>query len=425
MTGRPVGRLRRIAVLFITLAVVASGAALAFPGHRVMPTTLAKTMAGDGSAAERDVAPARQLPAPPQLPVEPPAPPPPGPPPAPISDDPSFASARVAPHLETVEPRTADVGLNTPIVMDFSQPMDQASVEASFVIQPKVDGRFSWRDFQLRFEPFRLAYGTAYHVEVGGRSLLGKPLAGTRSWNFSTIPAPPEQVAPGPVSIKVPILTYHYIRVNPDPRDKLGFALSVTPADFNAQMDWLARNGYHPITTEDLYLYLNRARGLPSKPVILTFDDGYADFYTTALPILRSHDFKATAYIVSGFVGRGGYMTADQIREADHSGIEIGSHSVSHVNLGTASAANVRFQVGESKRYLEQLLGHPVTAFCYPSGKYTASVANEIAAAGYHNSTTTAYGFWHSLGDRYAWSRLRVGGGQWIGEFAVAVLSAT
>jgi peptidoglycan/xylan/chitin deacetylase (PgdA/CDA1 family) len=412
--------MRRIAALTLTLAFAASSAALTSPGHRLVPDAHARTMAGDGSEAERDAPAPRQAPPAIQPPAEAPAPPPP-----PVPDEPSFASARVAPHLEGAEPRTAGVPLNAPIVMDFSQPMDQASVEASFVIQPAVEGRFSWRDLTLRFEPFRMTYSTAYRVEVGGRSLLGKPLAGSRSWTFSTIAAPPDQVAPGPLSIKVPVLTYHYVRVNPDPRDRLGFNLSVTPADFAAQMDWLARNGYHPITTEDLYAYLNRTRGLPSRPVILTFDDGYADFYTTALPILRSHDFKATAYIVSGFVGRGGYMTADQIREADHSGIEIGSHSVSHANLAGASAANVRSQVADSKRYLEQLLGHPVNAFCYPSGKHSATVANAVAAAGYHDATTTAFGFWHSLGDRYVWTRLRVGGGQGLGDFAQAVASSS
>jgi peptidoglycan/xylan/chitin deacetylase (PgdA/CDA1 family) len=309
--------------------------------------------------------------------------------------------------------------------MDFSQPMDQRSVEASFIIQPKVEGRFSWRDQTLRFEPFRLAYATAYSVEVGGRSVLGKPLAGSRSWNFTTLPAPPEPVAPGPTAIKVPILTFHYIRVNPDPNDRLGFALSVTPADFAAQMDWLARNGYHAITTEDLYAYLNQSRGLPSKPVILTFDDGYADFYTTALPILRKHDFRATAYIVSGFVGRDGYMTADQIREADRSGIEIGSHSVDHANLSRSSAGNVRAEVVDSKRHLEQVVGHPVTSFCYPSGKYSSTAANEVAAAGYHSATTTVFGFWHTLSDRYYWTRLRVSGGQGLSDFAQAVASAS
>ena len=417
MIPRPMGGLRRIAALAITIAVVAGGAALAAPGHRLMPDVFARTLAGDESdpSSPRQPRPATQTsdatPSPPAMPTP--------------ADEPSFSTSRVAPHLEAVEPTTSGVSVNTPIVMDFSQPMDQASVEASFVIQPKVDGRFSWRDQTLRFEPFRLAHSTTYHVEVRGRSWLGKPLAGSRWWSFSTVSAPPEPVAPGPQSIKVPILMYHYVRVVQDPHDRMGLALSVTPADFAAQMDWLARNGYHPITTEDLYAYLNRTRSLPSKPVILTFDDGYADFYTTALPILRSHSFKAVSYVVSGFVGRGGYMTADQIREADRSGIEIGSHSVTHANLARSSAGNVSAEVGDSKRYLEQVLGHPVNSFCYPSGKYTSAVANAVAAAGYHDATTVAWGAWHSMGDRYAWGRLRVSGGQPLGDFAAAVQGAS
>jgi peptidoglycan/xylan/chitin deacetylase (PgdA/CDA1 family) len=343
----------------------------------------------------------------------------------PIPDEPSFSSAHLAPHLDTVEPITSGAAVNGAIVMTFSQPMDQASVESSFVIKPKAEGRFVWQDLTLRFEPYRLAYSTTYPVEVRGRSAPGKPLSGSRSWTFSTIAAPPDHVAPGPVAIKVPIVMYHYIRVNPDSRDRMGFGLSVTPADFAAQMDWLARAGYHPITTEDLYGYLNRARGLPSKPVILTFDDGYADFYTAALPILKSHDFKATAYIVSSFVGRGGYMTADQIREADRSGIEIGSHSVNHANLARSSIGSVRAELGESKRNLEQMLGHPVNAFCYPSGKFTGAVANEVAAAGYHTATTTAYGFWHSSGDRFVWTRLRAGGGQSLSDYATEIVGAS
>ena len=90
---------------------------------------------------------------------------------------------------------------------------------------------------------------------------------------------------------------YHYIRVNPDPYDRLGFALSVTPSDFAAQMDWLAANGYHTVTMQDLVQYLSGVHGLPSKPIVLTFDDGYADFYTTALPILRSHEFLSLIHI--------------------------------------------------------------------------------------------------------------------------------
>jgi peptidoglycan/xylan/chitin deacetylase (PgdA/CDA1 family) len=347
--------------------------------------------------------------------------------PAPIArvDDVAHA-VRVAPHLDAVEPKTAEVPTHATIVMAFSQRMNQQTVEASFLIQPAVEGRFVWSDdYTLRFEPFLLAYATSYQVQVGGRSVVGAQLSGSRWWSFTTVARPPDAMAPGPTSINVPILTYHYIRVNPDRNDRLGFALSVTPSDFAAQMDWLAQNGYHTITTADLYTYLNKYGGLPSKPVILTFDDGYADFYTTALPILRSHGFVAVSYVVSGFVGWPGYMTSAQIREADRSGMEIGSHTVNHPNLANMSAAAVWSQLTQSKQFLEQVLGHPVLSFCYPSGKYTSAVAAAVAAAGFQDATTTRSGYTYTLANRYIWSRLRVSGGEPLDQFAAAVRAAS
>ena len=338
----------------------------------------------------------------------------------------SFGVARVAPHLDAVDPSTSEIPVNAPIVMAFSQPMNQASVEASFAIQPKAEGRLAWRDdVTLGFEPFRLAYATTYQVDVAGRSARGVPLSGRRHWSFTTTAGPADVLAPGAGWINVPILTYHYIRVNPDRYDRLGFALSVTPWDFAAQMDWLKDSGYHPITAADLHAFLAGVRGLPSKPVILTFDDGYADFYTTALPILRAHDFRATAYVVSGFVGRPGYMTAAQVVEADRSGIEIGSHTVNHPNLTNLSYGSVRSQLIDSKQFLERLLGHPVTSFCYPSGKVNSMVAWQVADAGYDDATTTVFGFRHTLADRYVWTRLRVSGGETRDLFALSVSRAS
>jgi len=333
---------------------------------------------------------------------------------------------RMAPHLDSVAPVGSEVPVNAAIVMSFSQPMARASVERSFAIRPRVEGTLTWLDdFTLRFQPYGLAHGAPYEVQVRGRSVRGMPMAGHLQWSFTTVAGPPLVLLPGPSAIRVPILMYHYIRLNPDPRDRLGFALSVTPSDFAAQMDWLARNGYHPITAEDLYAYLSGARGLPSRPVILSFDDGYADFFTAALPILRSHDFTAVSYVVSGFVGQSGYMTAGQVIESDRAGIEIGSHTVSHVNLATQSANGLVYQLTASKQALERLVGHPVVSFCYPSGRYNSSVASAVAVAGYHDATTTRFGSPHTASDRYQWGRVRVGGGESLGQFASDVLSAS
>ena len=343
-----------------------------------------------------------------------------------VTQEPGSDLGRVPPQVESFEPSNSTVPANAEVVVTFSQPMAPGTVEASFVIRPSVYGRQSWSDsFTFRFQPFKLEHATAYEVHVGGRSARGAPLDGRRVWRFTTAAGPPLLLAPGPSSVRVPILMYHYIRVNQDYRDLLGYALSVTPANFAAQMNWLASNGFHPITPADLYAYLSGSRGLPIRPVILSFDDGYADFYDSALPILRAHDFAAVAYVVSGFIGRPGYMSAAQISEADHSGIEIGSHTVDHANLARMSLDSVRFELAASKLVLEQQLGHPVVSFCYPSGQFNAGVAAAVRTAGYQNATTTAFGYVHYLSDRYTWSRLRVSGGESLSNFATALLGAS
>ena len=192
-----------------------------------------------------------------------------------------------------------------------------------------------------------------------------------------------EVIPRGKAAVNVPILMYHYVRVNPVSWDRLGFGLSVTPADFEA----------------------------------LTFDDGYEDFYTTAYPILRAHHYTAVSYVVAGFVGAPRYMSAAQVVELDAAGVEIAAHSVSHADLTRLSAASLRHEVADAKAMLEGLLRHPVLDFCYPSGKLNAAVAQEVQAAGFLSATTTTPGTLHSVGDRFSWSRVRVEGGESLDTF--------
>jgi peptidoglycan/xylan/chitin deacetylase (PgdA/CDA1 family) len=230
-------------------------------------------------------------------------------------------------------------------------------------------------------------------------------------------PAPYEpEVVPvvpsGRPTVRVPILMYHYIRVNPDPRDRVGYNLSVTPDDFSRQMDWLEVNGYHPVTLEDLRGYVLGGSGLPSRPVVLTFDDGYRDLYSTAFPVLLRHQFKSVAYIVPGFLGSPSNVTADQVLEMEANGVEIGSHTVSHADLTRLSAGDLHREVFDSKAMLEALVGHPVLDFCYPAGRFNDAVVKAVEAAGYLSATTTQPGTAHSAGDRFMWTRVRVSGGE-------------
>jgi peptidoglycan/xylan/chitin deacetylase (PgdA/CDA1 family) len=230
--------------------------------------------------------------------------------------------------------------------------------------------------------------------------------------------SPVQVVATGRRNISLPILMYHYVRTPPSPRtDLLGYNLTVSPADFAAQMDWLSAHRFHPVDFNDVRAYFAGAAPLPANPVVITLDDGYADLYTAAYPILAAHRFKAVAYIVSGFVGQPRYVTAAQVLLMDRNGIEIASHTVNHANLARSSYASTMRQLVDSKRWLEQLVGHTVLDFAYPSGQFNAQVVAAVKQAGYDTAVTEISSVDHSVTDRYVWTRVRVGGGESLAEF--------
>lgn len=233
------------------------------------------------------------------------------------------------------------------------------------------------------------------------------------------VPTPVERevIPPGRPQVRVPILEYHYIRVVSDPRDRLGFNLSVTPADFQAQMDWLQANGYHPVDLNDLRAYFKEQKPLPARPVILTFDDGYTDFYTTAFPVLQSHGFKGVAYIVPGFLDHPRYMTSAQVVEIDRAGIEVAAHTMTHADLTKASAAGLVSEIQGSKNALERMLGHPVLDFCYPSGMFNATVIAALQQFGFESATTELPGTDHTWASRLTWTRVRVNGSERLDQF--------
>jgi peptidoglycan/xylan/chitin deacetylase (PgdA/CDA1 family) len=234
-----------------------------------------------------------------------------------------------------------------------------------------------------------------------------------------------EVVPVGAGVLRLPILMYHYIRTPPSMRgDMLGYRLSVSPEDFETQMDWLYTNHFHPVTFDQVRAYFAGRVPLPSKPVVLTFDDGYADLYTAAYPILRAHGFTAVAYIVSGFVDRGRYVTHDQVLQMDRAGVEIASHTVDHADLARANSGVATYQLVQSKRWLEGLLGHPVVDFAYPSGKYNLQTIQLLSQSGYDTAVVEDGSSLHSLADRYTWGRVRVGGGESLHDY-IANLGAS
>jgi len=258
-----------------------------------------------------------------------------------------------------------------------------------------------------------------------GRGVLARGLLGSEPIvRPSPLASPMSQPGPstegliplGRLGIRVPILEYHYIRV--DTHDRLGFNLSVTPSNFVAQMTWLANHGYHPINFADLRAYFLGRAPLPARPVVLTFDDGYLDFYTTAFPVLQALGFKAVSYIVSGFLDRDAYMTGEELLQLDRSGlVEIGSHTVEHVNLAKSTPVELAFELQASRSSLEKLLGHSVVDFCYPSGDFNSAAVAAVSTAGYITATTEMPGTELAWSTRLIWPRVRVAGGETLQTF--------
>ncbi len=186
-----------------------------------------------------------------------------------------------------------------------------------------------------------------------------------------------------------PILLYHQITAEQDHDDP--FALSVTPENFEAQMRYLADNNYRCLSLKEAIARRSGQKD-SGKTFALTFDDGYADNYEIAFPILKKFGFKATIFVVSGFVGRSlcwpgerevAFCTWEQLDEMWSYGIEMGGHTSSHPNLPELSLAEAEFEIRDSKSMLEKHLKRPVLHFAYPGGHQTPHIQDITMATGY------------------------------------------
>lgn len=229
-----------------------------------------------------------------------------------------------------------------------------------------------------------------------------------------TAPVPPRVLAAATVGqgtqVNVPILMYHD-----------------TPADFDNQLLHLERQGYTTITMDQLEAAMHGAQ-LPPKPVVITFDDGFAN-QVQAFEALQRHNMKATFYIITSgeasawCIGAGrrygdplqppegcgdAYLTWDQIRTLDRSGIiEIEAHTANHRDLSSLSADDQRFEMLQSKTTLETFLGHPIRHLAYPYGAYNADSVRIARESGFETAVTTEPGTYQAAGSEFTLKRIR------------------
>jgi len=195
-------------------------------------------------------------------------------------------------------------------------------------------------------------------------------------------------------SMRVPILLYHYVEYVKDEKDTIRKSLNIEPHILDAQIKTLKEAGYQFLTIVDLVNALEDKIKVSSKNVILTFDDGYKDFYTDVFPIVKKNGVKAVIFIVPAFLDKPNNLSTLELKEIDKSGlIEIGAHTMNHIYLKGQSRERVQYEVSESKKYLEKLLGHRVVSFAYPYGAFDNQTINIVKNAGFKSAVSTVSGF--------------------------------
>lgn len=229
-------------------------------------------------------------------------------------------------------------------------------------------------------------------------------------------------VAPdGSRTVRVNALMYHRVEWLPPGADAMRKDLTVSPADFAEQLRYLVANGYHSVTAVDLWWALDTGSPLPPKPILLTFDDGYADHYDVVLPLLRQYGMVGTFAVTANFIGRPGYMTIDQVRALADAGMDVESHATDHFAMNRLSYAAQLYQLCTSRRILSEWTGRDVRHFIYPSGEYLPIPSAALTGCGYLSAYRKDGGSIESSNEMLALRRTRVRGQQGLAALLVAL----
>ena len=229
---------------------------------------------------------------------------------------------------------------------------------------------------------------------------------------------------------RLPILCYH--NVAEPPAEAPFKLLYVSPEKFERQLWTLRRLGLRGVSMSEGIARLGNANS--HGCVVLTFDDGYADTLTTAAPLLKQYDVRATCYVVSGALGTYNRWDADHLRERKPlmsrgqldqwlaAGMEVGSHSLSHPRLHELPQDAAQREIAESRAALRDLLGVPIEHFAYPFGAFNADTVAWVRRAGYSSAVTVLPGIARTSDDPLRLPRILVNGEHGLWKFLLHVL---
>ena len=242
---------------------------------------------------------------------------------------------------------------------------------------------------------------------------LGRSLGAlTKARGFPPTSASMGRKAPGwqgTLDFAVPVMMYHRITELPDDADESLRNLTVTPKNFALQMEYLVENGYAVLTATEVHTAVRLGEPLPEKAVTITLDDGYDSQFNQAFPILQRYGLDATLFLVSGTLGSARHATWAEAQQMSRAGLDVGSHSVGHLNLVLLSRRHLDNELRNSKRALERALGVGIVQFAYPYGQYDDRVKQRARRAGYLAGWRAGGGWVTAASDPFMLPRVRVG----------------
>jgi peptidoglycan/xylan/chitin deacetylase (PgdA/CDA1 family) len=216
----------------------------------------------------------------------------------------------------------------------------------------------------------------------------------------------------------IPILMYHSIADEEESGVHAYYRTATSPSVFTQHMRYLHDLGYSTIDVADAVNLLQNG-GPTKKFAVVTFDDGYADFYTQAFPALSRYGFTATVFLPTGYIGTAAVqfkgkdcLTWSEVRELRKCGISFGSHTVTHPQLSNLDLSTVKDEIVNSKRTIEDNLGESVDSFAYPfafpeeNSSFVRMLRNVLVESGYHQGVSTRIGTARQREDYYFLRRL-------------------
>jgi peptidoglycan/xylan/chitin deacetylase (PgdA/CDA1 family) len=211
---------------------------------------------------------------------------------------------------------------------------------------------------------------------------------------------------------RIPVLAYHSVD------DNLMCPYSLSVGKFRRQIEYLRSKGYKSLSLHELISHVQgRIEKTPLKAIVLSFDDGYTDFCSHALPILRQHGFRAVLSVVGDFCNKGvtdwinngspvPALSWDDIQRICAEGIEIASHGMTHVELTSIPLEQANWEIRKSKEQIESAINTDVDFFFYPHGACNGQIAGLVGRNGYRAALTTSPGLVREGDDIYALRRI-------------------